>query len=209
MIKRTSKQYIEKILSDNPNWKILDIGCGESANKHATTICDVLDLSNFYKSKSFVRLTEKKLPFNDKQFDFAIASHVVEHVDDVSFFLKELCRVAKKGYIEVPTKLEDNLVFGNEKAHIWHLVFDDVTNELLISKKVQLVNPILTVGMAKNLQEYFKESLIIELMWDDKIEFKIINNDIQLKKISNFNFIKKYFSKRFRDIIKILKFRSK
>ena len=111
---------------------ILDIGCGYGANKYATTVSDILDLSNHYKDKSFVKITEKKLPFKDKEFDFVIASHVAEHVEDVSYFLNELSRVGKKGYIEVPTRLEDNLVFENKKAHIWHLVFDDVNNLSLI-----------------------------------------------------------------------------
>ena len=128
---------------------------------------------------------------------------MVEHVEDVSFFLKELSRVARKGYIEVPTRLEDNLVFGNEKAHLWHLIFDDVINELIISKKVQHVNPILTVSTAKNLQDYFKESLIIELIWEDSIEFKTISeSENKLEKISNISLLKKFISKKFRMIFK-------
>ena len=109
----------------------MDIGCGYGANKYATTVSDILDLSNHYKDKSFVKITEKKLPFKDKEFDFVFASHVAEHVEDVSYFLNELSRVGKRGYIEVPTRLEDNLVFENKKHHIWHLVFDDVNNQIL------------------------------------------------------------------------------
>ena len=62
------------------------------------------------------------MPFKDNEFDYIIASHVVEHVEDISYFLNELSRVGKRGYIEVPTRLEDNLVFENKKDHIWHLV---------------------------------------------------------------------------------------
>ena len=126
MIKRTSKKYIEKILAENKEWKVLDIGCGYSANKYASTICDVQDLSNFYKDKKFIKLEDKKLPFKDNEFDFVIASHVMEHVQDIDYFIKELERISKKGYIEVPTKLEDNLVFENEKDHLWHIEYDDI-----------------------------------------------------------------------------------
>ena len=202
MIKRTSKIHIEKILSENPNWKILDVGCGYDANKYATTVSDILDLSNHYKDKSFVKITEKKLPFNDKEFDFVIASHVTEHVEDVSFFLGELARIGKKGYIEVPTRLEDNLVFENKKAHIWHLVFDDIKNQINISKKQQYFEPVLTVGTIKKLNDYFRESLVIELNWEDTIEFNIVDNDSTLSKVSILNLLKKYFSKRIRLLIK-------
>ena len=203
MLKRTSKNHIENIISQNPNWRVLDIGCGYGANKYATTICDILDLSEHYKDKTFVKINEKKLPFKDKEFDFIIASHVVEHVEDISYFLNELARVGKKGYIEVPTKLEDNLVFENKKAHIWHLVFDDVNNKLNISKKIQYIEPVLTVSTIKKLNDHFRESLVIELYWEDSIEFNIKDNNLELsEKISTLNLFKKYLSKKIRSIIK-------
>ena len=165
-----------------------------------------MDLSEHYKEKNFVKITEKKLPFKNKEFDFVIASHVVEHVNDVSYFLEELTRIGKKGYIEVPTRLEDNLVFENKKAHLWHLVFDDVKNKIIISNKIQYFEPIFSIGTIKKFNEYFRESLVIELLWDGTIEFEINNNNqVQKDKISILNLFKKYFSKRFREMIRILK----
>ena len=203
LIKRTSKTHIEKILSQNPNWKVLDVGCGYGANEYATTISDILDLSDHYRDKTFVKITEKKLPFKDKEFDFIIASHVAEHVEDTSFFLNELSRVGRKGYIEVPTKLEDNLVFENKKAHIWHLLFDDVNNQLNISKKIQYIEPVLTVSTIKKFNDYFRESLIPQLWWEDSIVFNIVENNPKiLEKISTLNLFKKYLSKKIRSIIK-------
>ncbi len=203
MIKRSSKQFIEETLSSNPSWYILDIGCGYNANKFANVICDVQDLSNYYPSKKFKKLTEKKLPFKDNEFDFVIASHVMEHVEDVEFFINELERVSKQGYIELPTMLEDNLVFENKKDHLWHMDFDDVENKLLISKKIQYFDPILTVSSAKKLNEIFRKSLLIELLWENGIDYKINKSiDVVFKKISIFNLLKKYFSKRLRMILK-------
>ena len=199
MIKRTSKTYIEKNLLINPNWKILDIGCGFNANKYANVVCDVQDLSDQYKDKIFVQLTEKKLPFRDDEFDFVISSHVMEHVEDIEFFIKELERISKKGYVELPTMLEDNLVFENKKDHLWHMDFDDVNLRLLISKKIQFMEPILTVSSIKKLNKVFRKSFIIELFWEDKIDYEIDkskNNDFD--KISVLQLLKKYFSKRFR-----------
>jgi SAM-dependent methyltransferase len=42
-------------------------------------------------------------PFSDKEFDYVICSHVLEHVDNVDKFLNEVQRVGKKGYLEFPT----------------------------------------------------------------------------------------------------------
>ena len=114
MLKRTSISFVNSALEKNKNWKILDIGCGYSANKYATILADKQDLSSFYKNKNFVKIDETKLPFKDKEFDFVIASHVIEHVNDFEFFIQELERISNKGYIELPSRLGDNLVFENE-----------------------------------------------------------------------------------------------
>jgi len=203
LIKRTSKKYIDNLLQNNTTWNILDIGCGYNANKFAKVICDVQDLSNHYKDKKFIRLIEKKLPFKDKEFDFVVASHVMEHVEDVEFFINELERVSKKGYVELPTMLEDNLVFENKKDHLWHMDFDDVENKLLILKKVQYFEPVLTVSTIKRLNEVFRTSLVLELFWEDIIDYKINKDEKNnYKKISVLNLLKKYFSKRLRMFFK-------
>ena len=203
MIKGTSKKYTDNLLENNTTWNVLDIGCGYNANKFAKVICDVQDLSNHYLEKKFIRLTEKKLPFKDKEFDFVVASHVMEHVEDVEFFIKELERVSKKGYIELPTILEDNLVFENKKDHLWHMDFDDVENKLLISKKVQYFEPVLTVATVKKMNEVFRTSFVLELFWEDVIDYKINKaKKNTFKKISVLNLLKKYFSKRFRMLYK-------
>ena len=200
LIKRSSKNFIQSILSENTNWKVLDIGCGYTANKYATTICDVQDLSHFYKDKNFVKLDSKKLPFEDNYFDFVIASHVLEHVEDYKFFINELERVSSKGYIELPTKLEDNLVFENKRDHLWQMDFDDDNSRLLISKKLQFMEPILTVSMLKQFRKNFKSSLILELYWENKIDYDFVETDPKFQKLSLIQLFRKFFSKKIRSI---------
>jgi ubiquinone/menaquinone biosynthesis C-methylase UbiE len=203
LIKRTSKNNIEKILKENPNWKILDIGCGYTAHELATTICDIQDLSNFYKDKNFFQIKDKVLPFEDKEFDFVITSHVLEHVDDLSFFISELERVSKRGYIELPTKLEDNLVFENKKDHLWHMEFDDDNYEIIISKKSQFFEPIITVSTLNKLRKYFRSSLVYELIWEKNIDYRMTETETQnFEKINILNLCRKYFSKKIRMIFK-------
>ena len=203
MIRRSSKKSVETLLQENTSWKVLDIGCGYTANKNATVVCDVQDLSNIYKEKDFVKLTSNILPFKDKEFDFVIASHVIEHVKDVEIFIKELQRVSSKGYIELPTILEDNLVFENKKDHLWHMEFDDDKNQLIISKKTQFLEPVLTVSSAKKFLKYFRQSLVLELFWENSIEFNIVDKNLDnYKKISRFSLFRKFFSKLLRNIIR-------
>ena len=46
-------------------------------------------------------------PFRDGQFDFAVCSHTLEDVRDPLWVCSELQRVARAGYIEVPSRLEE------------------------------------------------------------------------------------------------------
>jgi hypothetical protein len=48
-------------------------------------------------------------PFEDGQFDFAVCSHTLEDVRDPVFACGELQRVARAGYLEVPSRLEEHM----------------------------------------------------------------------------------------------------
>ena len=204
MLRRTSINFVNNAISKNANWNILDIGCGYNANKNAKVIADVKDLSDFYKGKNFTIISGKKLPFKDKEFDFVIASHVIEHVEDFEFFLKELERISTKGYIELPTRLGDNLVFENRNDHIWWFTYNDVNNQIIVSKRNQLIDPFITVSMSKLFEKIFRESFVLELAWEEKIDYKI-DNQIRhddIKKISFFKLIRKYLSKKIRTFLR-------
>ena len=204
MLKRTSIKHLNSILEKKPEWKILDIGCGYRAHPNASVIADVQDLSNYYKERKFVKINGKKLPFKDKEFDFVIASHVIEHVEDFEYFIKELERISSKGYIELPSRLGDNLVFENKTDHIWWFYYDDVLNKLIASKRNQVMEPFITVSTAKLFEEVFRESFVIELAWEEEIDYLIDNSLRQekIKKISFFNLVKKYLSKKIRSSYK-------
>ena len=202
MLKRTSISHVNNILAKNLNWNILDIGCGYRPHQNASVIADIQDFSQYYKDKKFVQIEGKNLPFKDKEFDFVIASHVIEHVDDFEFFIKELERVSSKGYIELPSRLADNLIFENKKDHIWWFSFDDVNNKLIASKKNQIINPLITVSIAKLLEEIFRESFVIEIAWENKIEYKIdeVLRQENYEKISLFKLFRKFISKKLRSL---------
>jgi hypothetical protein len=51
--------------------------------------------------------TREPWPFADKQVDFVICSHTLEDVRDPIWMCSEFNRIAKAGYIEVPSRLEE------------------------------------------------------------------------------------------------------
>ena len=66
------------------------------------------------------------------------------------------------------------------------------------------MEPFITVSTAKLLEEIYRESLVVELIWENKIEYEI-NNEIReesFEKITFLKLIKKYFSKKIRKLFK-------
>ena len=128
---------------------------------------------------------------------------MIEHVEDFEFFIKELERISNKGYIELPTRLGDNLIFENTSDHIWWFKFSDIEKKLLASKRSQILEPFMSVSTGKRISDSFRESFVIELFWKDKIDFRM-DNGIYNESLSKFRFlsiVKKYFSKKIRSLL--------
>jgi hypothetical protein len=46
-------------------------------------------------------------PFADDEFDYVVCSHTLEDLRDPVWVCQELCRVARAGYVELPSRLEE------------------------------------------------------------------------------------------------------
>jgi uncharacterized protein YbaR (Trm112 family) len=70
-------------------------------------------------SRTLIQADGSRLPFRDGQFDYVIASHVIEHVPapDVFGFIQELQRVATRGYLEAPSIVYETL--RDIPEHLW------------------------------------------------------------------------------------------
>ena len=84
-------------------------------------------LKDKYKGKA-VYYDGGRFPFQNKEFDYVICSHVLEHVEEVDFFTSEITRVGNKGYLEYPTIYYDyiynfqehkTLLFQNGNVLYW------------------------------------------------------------------------------------------
>ena len=69
----------------------------------------------------------------------------------------------------------------------------------MISKKINYFEPVLTVSSIKMLHKYFRKSLVLELYWENEINFsfdeKTTNN---FEKISRLTLLRKFISKKIR-----------
>ncbi len=110
----------------DPHWLVLDVGSGHQPNRRANIILEKFMEETIHRTNNNVKTPEDKqliigdalfMPFTDKKLDFAIASHIGEHIDDPIKFCSELKRVAKSGYIETPGPLTE--FFFPSVAHKW------------------------------------------------------------------------------------------
>jgi SAM-dependent methyltransferase len=103
----------------------LDVACGAKPFPKADVLCDlnveaVPDRSMMQlvtSGKPFVKCDCTFLPFKDGAFDFVTSYYTVEHIDDPQRLIGELKRVAKHGYIQCPSWLNE-VVYG-EDVHKW------------------------------------------------------------------------------------------
>lgn len=177
MIKLTTREHILNMIGKNPNWNVLDLGCGADGLRMAQVWADTVDHSDKYPPGTFFQTDACDTPFEDGGFDFVFSSHVAEHVPDPLAYCKELVRIAKRGYIEIPTPLFDNLVIGNfdplPAGHVWWVTYDIIEEKIVFRPRCQVMHPFLTPADTTVIDPFFRNCMVTELYWDGSIELKI------------------------------------
>lgn len=120
---------------------VLEVGSGGNPYFRANILCDAYFET---QERFFVPLIHDRptiiapvenLPFKNDTFDFVVASHVFEHSTNPEFFLKEIQRVGRAGYIEVPDAFMERLThYGFHRIEI-----AERNGELLIRKKKDFI----------------------------------------------------------------------
>ena len=179
--------YIKAVAAKDK--KILELGPGKQPIDFATDFCgrgdhEEKDFKN-YKTCDF---NHDKLPYEDNEFDFVYARHVIEDLYNPFNLLKEMSRVAKKGYIETPSPLAEcsQLCSINVKGelagyrgychHRW-LVWNNGKGLQLI-EKFPMIDQLKYDDKAMNnvLQDPIYWGTFY--FWKDKIEYNMIKHGI-------------------------------
>jgi len=112
-----------------PGERVLDIGSGGDPFPHATMLADRYVEPTNHRIARFESLGKPvvicdihALPFADHAFDYVVAAHILEHVDNPIQACAELQRVASAGFVETPTILKDALFAWAKGMHKWHVV---------------------------------------------------------------------------------------
>lgn len=105
------------------------MGCGDKPFWRADVYLDKLSLGNEQRFSSsdvtkdfglFIDSDITNTPFKNKVFDFSFCSHVLEHVEKPDLAIKEIVRISKAGYIEVPDGINEMLFPFH--SHLWFII---------------------------------------------------------------------------------------
>lgn len=116
-------------------------------------------------------------PFADKQFDFAICSHTLEDVRDPLRVCAELIRVAKRGYLEVPSRAAESCL-GLERPgqaglshHRW--LIDIVGSKVSFLQKLHMIHSDWRFALPPRFRRLLTPETSVQwLWWDGEFEFE-------------------------------------
>lgn len=162
LIRRYPVGWSGKRLAIPDDWRVLDVGSGHRPFRRADVLLerfleDDVERAGAPIDRADPRLVEGDalaMPFPDNAFDFVVASHIAEHVDDPVQLCRELTRVARAGYVETPGWFGDMLL--REPFHPWRvrqrngrLVFERVTHLHRPGSIADWVYALIYIGVAR------------------------------------------------------------
>lgn len=165
--------------------KVLDVGGGSKPFTRADVVTEAYPEDGAHRANEkvvgpIVECTADNMPFKDKEFDFVICRHVLEHVVDPEAACKELMRVGKKGFIECPSEYTAYLI--DYPAHRW-LVYKRGA-KLVFERKRWVFNPFRNAikGAWFGIPQYiyatdvsYRNISNTQLCWSDTFEFEVID----------------------------------
>lgn len=142
----------------------IDIGCGSGPKRPAPgydMYCDIHDPS-VVTARPYVQCPMERMPFKEKEFDFARCHHVIEHVQDPDAACRELIRIARAGLLSFPPP-QAEILFGRQD-HRW-FVFIDRGRLLFVRKR----NP--SYGVPRSVTRC---ELNVDFRWEGSFDWQVV-----------------------------------
>lgn len=181
-----------------PTDLVLEIGSGNNPHPRANILCDRYLYDNSDRAggfpvvvdRPFVIADGQKLPFGDKQFDYVICSHILEHIQNPKRFIAELTRVGKSGFIEVPSIVSER-IFGWDFHH-WHIDRSGGRLRLWKKKEGERFGGFFHRLIAGEIwfRRFFEEHeavWYVRLEWSDTIDIRVSKHPISPRMLATYD----------------------
>ena len=163
--------------------KVLELGPSIIPFQYATHYCGWdTNESNKLPNYKIVDFSKDKFPYDDKEFDFTYARHVLEDLYNPFHCMEEISRISKAGYIECPSPIaeicmnaenypENSKIRWKGYNHHYYMVWNE-DNKLNFLHKFPSVE--IFDSDQKNLEKILENPLNWNsyYIWKDKIEYK-------------------------------------
>ena len=178
---------------------VLEVGPGHNPHPRSNVLIEKFINDNTHRCGDIVVRRGQKLlnydgdnmPFMDKEFDYVICNHVLEHVDDPIAFCKELSRVGKRGYLECPSIIGEFLF--PKDSHKWVIMQLDDHFYAFEKSKMNgdyknnygelFLNYLPYQSLLWKLIWIAESNLVLnKIEWEDNIQINIIEDDSELNK---------------------------
>lgn len=131
MLERNVREVLERVTDDD---YVLDVGGWYKPLCRADVVVDLLPYSTRglggrsgdgperFDATTWVTqdICSAPMPFPDKTFDFVVCSHTLEDLRDPVYVCSELVRVAKRGYVEVPSRIVESVRGLEGRNYVGH-----------------------------------------------------------------------------------------
>jgi SAM-dependent methyltransferase len=170
------------------NARVLEVGAGQDPHPAADVIVEkymddnrhrMMGADPVFKSELVQRLpdgTETTVPYNpgvvqadvvdlpfaDKAFDFVICKDILEHVPDVERAFREISRVGRAGFIDVP-RLTSEFLWPQPDIHVWTFSMD---GDCFVAHRIDFVSP-----FGKVMHEAFDKNIDMQVAWANSRQY--------------------------------------
>jgi hypothetical protein len=178
-------KHVSKLKENNLNLKVLDIGATHNpfSSDFLTHTFDLRpeEMPGVVSFAGDINQYEDWIPLFEYveehgKFDFVNCTHTLEDVAYPMAALKYMPRIAKEGFIAVPSKyyeLQRRDLFRGGIHHRW--IFDAKDGKLLAYPKINLVETLTWFPHGLEIEE--KATTELRMFWKETIDFEVINND--------------------------------
>jgi len=229
------KKNVDIILKQiGPNDKVLDIGGWIAPFNRANYVIDIMphetrgifghsgpEKEFFTRDRWIIHdvSSVKPLPFNDKEIDYVVCSHLLEDIRDPIRLCSEIIRVGKRGYVEVPSRTIESTMGAESKENFYagyyhHRWLIEIANsEIVFRHKSHLLHSSSRFHLPKKyLKKMKEEDKVSYMFWEGFFEYKEIIQVSYCKvmeELENFARSKitpSYFKAKVRKLREMLKF---
>jgi SAM-dependent methyltransferase len=167
---------------------VLDVGSGDKPHWRADVLLDRYTGTEFGGQRSGrdrARITRPlfdadaaEMPFADAVFDYVVCSHVLEHVPSPAAVVREITRVGKAGYVEVPQAASAKIL--DFPSHLWWCRLDGSTL-VFTAKQARAFDPeiagyIERSGVERELERLLDRAFdyrVVSLRWTDDLDVRV------------------------------------